>query len=173
MGTRAYAALLRAVNVGGTGKLAMGALARLCERAGFASVETYLASGNVVFTSASGEASVKADLERALRRHAGRPIAVQVRTGAELQDTLAENPFPAAAPSRVIVLFLEDAPPKGALAGVLAPDGEELVVRRREVFIHYPRGQGASKLRVPLAAIGTGRNLNTVAKLAAMTRALR
>jgi uncharacterized protein (DUF1697 family) len=44
-----YVALLRAVNVGGTGKLAMADLRTLCVKAGFERVATYLASGNVVF----------------------------------------------------------------------------------------------------------------------------
>ena len=43
-----FIALLRAVNVGGTGKLPMGDLKRLCEKAGFRNVRTYIASGNVV-----------------------------------------------------------------------------------------------------------------------------
>ena len=45
----AYVALLRAVNVGGTGKLPMTQLKAMCEAAGFLSVQTYIASGNVVF----------------------------------------------------------------------------------------------------------------------------
>ena len=63
----AFVALLRAVNVGGTGKLPMGELVRLCESAGFCSVSTYIASGNVVFSSRETEARVKARLEQALR----------------------------------------------------------------------------------------------------------
>ena len=43
-----FVVLLRAVNVGGTGKLPMGDLKRLCEKAGFRNVRTYIASGNVV-----------------------------------------------------------------------------------------------------------------------------
>ena len=62
----AFVALLRAVNVGGTGKLPMGELVRLCESAGFCSVSTYIASGNVVFSSRETEARVKARLEASL-----------------------------------------------------------------------------------------------------------
>ena len=43
-----FVVLLRAVNVGGTGKLPMGDLKRLCEKAGFRNVRTYIASGNVI-----------------------------------------------------------------------------------------------------------------------------
>lgn len=172
MATTAYAALLRAVNVGGTGKLAMSDLTRLCEREGFSSVKTYIASGNVVFTSRSREGAVKTALERALASHMGKPVAVHVRTAAELEATMAVNPFPKALPNRVIVLFVEEPPLNDVLTGVVARDGEELAIRGRELFVHFPRGQGTSKLKLPLAKISTGRNLNTVAKLAAMTRAL-
>ena len=44
-----YVALLRAVNVGGTGKLPMTDLRAMCEEAGFGKVQTYIASGNVLF----------------------------------------------------------------------------------------------------------------------------
>src|SRR6478735_3955744 len=53
-----YIALLRAVNVGGTGKLPMSELKAMCEKAGFTQVRTYIASGNVVFTSRKSETAV-------------------------------------------------------------------------------------------------------------------
>ena len=76
----AYVALLRAVNVGGTGKLAMAELKAMCEAAGFLSVRTYIASGNVVFQSPKTEVQVKAALEAALSTYAGKPVGVMVRT---------------------------------------------------------------------------------------------
>ena len=59
----AFIALLRAVNVGGTGKLPMSDLKAMCEASGFSGVRTYIASGNVVFTSGKSEAAVKKALE--------------------------------------------------------------------------------------------------------------
>jgi len=88
----AYAALLRAVNVGGTGKLPMTELARLCEREGLCDVKTYIQSGNVVFTSAKKEAAVKAALEKALERHMGKPVAVMVRTEWSRCDAAGSRP---------------------------------------------------------------------------------
>jgi len=167
----AYAALLRGINVGGV-KLVMTDLARLCTREGFDCVKTYIASGNVVFTTTKKEAAVRAALEGALAKHMTRPIPVLLRTAAELEATVAANPFPGVAGNRLLVFFLPDPPPRNALAGVVSPDGEELAVRGRELFVHYPNGMGQSKLKVPLWNVGTSRNLNTVVKLAAMTRAL-
>ena len=54
----------------------------------------------------------------------------------------------------------------------MIPGPEEVALVGRELFVHYPEGQGSSKLKIPFAKTGTGRNLNTVAKLAAMARAL-
>jgi uncharacterized protein (DUF1697 family) len=103
----AFVALLRAVNVGGTGKLPMGQLARMCEAAGFTAVRTYIASGNVVFGSKESEAAVEARLERTLHAYAGKPVGVLVRTAAEIAEVLAKNPFPRAAPNRTVAIFLD------------------------------------------------------------------
>jgi uncharacterized protein (DUF1697 family) len=168
----AFVALLRAVNVGGTGKLAMTDLVKLCEKAGFSGVKTYIQSGNVVFESSATEAKAKATLEKVLAAKLGKPVGVFVRAAAQLDRVLADNPFKQAPPNRVIVMFLDEAPPKDALAEVGAPGGEKLVLHGRELYIHYPDGQGVSKLKVPFASTGTGRNINTVTKLAAMARAL-
>ena len=79
-----YIALLRAVNVGGTGKLPMTELKAMCEAAGFSGVQTYIASGNVVFRAAHSEAHVKAALEKALAAYSGKPMGVLVHTAAEM-----------------------------------------------------------------------------------------
>ncbi len=70
----AFIVLLRAVNVGGTGKLPMSELKAICEAAGFAKVKTYIASGNVVFEGKASEAQVKAALEKRLLAYAGKPM---------------------------------------------------------------------------------------------------
>ena len=163
-----FVALLRAVNVGGTGKLPMSDLRALCTKAGFAGAVTYIQSGNVVFRSPLTEAKVRAKLEAALAARMGQPVGVLVRTGGELARVLRDNPFPEAPPNRVIVTFLGAPPPRGALAGVVAPGGERVKIDGREVFVHYPEGQGQSKLKIPFAKLGTGRNLNTVAALSGL-----
>jgi len=165
-----FVALLRAINVGGTGKLAMRELVTLCEAAGFTKVKTYIQSGNVLFESRLGEAKVKGKLEQLLAAKLGKPFDVLLRSAAELEAVLLHNPFKQAAPSRVLVLFLNEAPAKNALANLVVPANEEVKLHGREVFIHYPDGMGRSKLKLPLVATATGRNLNTVSKLAAMAR---
>jgi uncharacterized protein (DUF1697 family) len=165
-----FAALLRAINVGGTGKLAMSDLTRLCEEIGFVGAKTYIQSGNVLFESALPEAKALALLEKALTAHMGKPVGVLLRSAAELEAAIAENPFRDAAPNRVLILFLPRPEPQQALANIQIPGREALKLVGRELFIHYPDGMGGSKLKVPLAKLGTGRNLNTLRKLAEMAR---
>jgi uncharacterized protein (DUF1697 family) len=168
----AFVALLRAVNVGGTGKLPMTELKAMCERAGFSQVRTYIASGNVVFTSPKPEAQVKAALEQRLAAYAGKPVGAMVRTAAELAEVLRCNPFPQAKPNRTIVLFLDAPPAADATTGLKGQKDEEVRLGTRELYIHYGEGMADSKLVVPAAKVGTGRNVNTVAKLVALAAAL-
>lgn len=167
----AYIALLRAVNVGGTGKLPMADLKRIGEDAGFAHVRTYIASGNVLFASDSDEAAVKAALEARLEAYAGKRVGVLVRSAAEMAAIAAANPFPDAAPNRVVAIFLDAAPPVDALDAVTGRQDEELRRGTRELYVHYGDGMAHSKLRIPAAREGTARNMNTVAKLAALAGA--
>jgi uncharacterized protein (DUF1697 family) len=160
-----YVGLLRAVNVGGTGKLPMTELRAMCEAAGFAKARTYIASGNVVFEADRPEAAVKATLERALEIYAGKPVGVMIRTGPEIAAILAANPFPSAMPNRVMVIFLDEPPPADAAIGATSRADEEIALGTREIYVHYPTGMGNSKLKIPAAGSGTARNMNTVAKL--------
>jgi uncharacterized protein (DUF1697 family) len=161
-----YVALLRAVNVGGTGKLPMADLRAMADRAGFSNVRTYIASGNLLFESDADEAAVKAALEGALGAYAGKPVGVLVRTGQEMAAVVAANPFPNAPANRTVAIFLNVPPPSDVLAGVSGRRSEEIAAGVREIYVHYPDGQGESKLKIPAARAGTARNLNTVAKLA-------
>ena len=163
-----FVALLRAVNVGGTGKLPMGDLKRLCEKAGFRNVRTYIASGNVVAERVGGEAGAKAALEGELKAYAGKPVGAIVRTAAEMAEVAANNPFPDRSASRTVAIFLDHAPPCGALKDAKGQTREEARLGAREIYVHYPDGIGRSKLRIAAAGDGTARNMNTVARLAAM-----
>lgn len=167
-----YVALLRAVNVGGTGKLPMAELVRMCEAIGFTGVRTYIASGNAVFASKVKEPRVKALLEEALHAYAGKPVGVLVRTAAEMAEVLANNPFPDAPPNRTVAIFLDTPPPSDTLETLSGQTNEVVRLGRREVYVHYDDGMGTSKLKFPGAKAGTARNMNTIAKLAKMAAEL-
>jgi uncharacterized protein (DUF1697 family) len=167
-----YVALLRAVNVGGTGKLPMSDLKALCVAAGLARVETYIASGNVVFESRASAAKVKADLEAKLSAYAGKAMGVILRTGAEMAAVLEANPFPKAPPNLTVAIFLDDPPPPDALEHAKGREDEEMRLGLREIYVHYGAGMGRSKLKIPAAKDGTARNINTIAKLVEMAKEL-
>ena len=163
-------ALLRAINVTGTGLLRMEDLRAICTKLGFKDPRTYIASGNVVIGSKVTPEAAKAKIEKALLTKLGKPCRVIIRDLAELEAAERANPFPEAEPNRLMVLFLDEAPDKKALKDVKTPGGERLALKGRELFIHFPNGQGQSKLKVPFADVGTGRNLNTLRALIAMAR---
>lgn len=168
----AFAALLRAVNVGGTGALSMKDLQAICVDLGLEKVRTYIQSGNVVFETQLSEPILKQTLEHALSVKMGKDISVLVRTASELRAILAANPFPSVDPARLGVVFLPAAVPTDLLDGLVIPGREDVRLAGREIFVHYPDGMGRSKLKLPpRAASGTMRNLNTVARLAAMAEA--
>jgi uncharacterized protein (DUF1697 family) len=162
----AYIALLRAVNVGGTGPLPMTELKSMCVTEGFAEVKTYIASGNVVFTSKLSAARVKAALEKQLAAYVGKPVGVIIRTADEMAAVLKSNPFPKAAPNRTVAIFLDEPPPSDAFKDIKGQQDEEVRLGKREIYVAYgTAGMGRSKLKIPAAAKGTARNINTVAKL--------
>ncbi len=160
-----YVALLRAVNVGGTGKLPMADLRDMCQSVGFQHVRTYIASGNVVFASTDDASMVKSTLEAALATYAEKPVGVVVLTPEEIATVLAENPFADREPSRTMAIFLDGAPPASTLTGVTGRKDEDVALGQRVIYVHYGEGMADSKLKVPGAAKGTARNMNTVAAL--------
>jgi uncharacterized protein (DUF1697 family) len=167
-----YIALLRAVNVGGTGKLPMTGLKALCEQCGFANVRTYIASGNVLFHSPRTEAQVKTALEARLADYAGKSVGVLIRTAAEMAAVLAANPFADRPGNCTVAIFLDTPPPADALERATGLQQEEMRLGQREIYVFYGQGMGTSKLKIPFAKSGTARNMNTVAKLAEMARLL-
>jgi uncharacterized protein (DUF1697 family) len=169
------AALLRGINIGSHKRLAMPALREVVESLGHTDVETYLQSGNVVFTR-RGRADPGPALEAAIEKATGLDVAVVTRTGDELARVVEANPYPVSDPTKVVVGFLADAVELadlelGDLSGYL-PD--ELTVTGREVYVSVPNGQGRSKLMEALVkrrlrTTLTVRNWRTVTALAEMT----
>ena len=173
-------AFLRAVNVGGIGKVAMADLKALAEDIGLADPKTLLQSGNLVFEGAGkSPATIEKLLEREVVKRLGVETDIMVRTARELKAAIAHNPFPKEAksdPALLHVRFLKKAVDAAAVATLRgAIKGREIVKGTgREVFIYFPDGAGTSKLTNPiierqLGARGTSRNWNTVTKLAELT----
>lgn len=161
-------ALLRAVNVGGTGKMAMADLRELAEAAGFSEVRTYIQSGNLVFSTNKSPRAAKSALEQNLSSYADKPVGVVMRTADEMNDVLNANPFPDTEPSKVGVLFLDNPPRPDTIRTAKGQVDEEIELGKREIYVHYPSGMGRTKLRLASMSEGTVRNINTVSKLVKM-----
>lgn len=179
-----YVALLRAVNVGGRGRLPMADLRRVVEEVGHTDVATVLQSGNVAFTTSgrAGDESPDAlagEIEQALAAGAGLDTRVLVLSRDDLDCILAANPFPEVArddPSHLLLSFLWSVPPLGATIDVRYLDLERVEVRDRVAYLWYPGGVGRSKLtgaviEKALQTTTTARNWNTATKLSRLLQA--
>ena len=163
-----FISLLRAVNVGGTGKLPMEGLLHLCAEAGFAEARTYIASGNAIFRSDASEDEVRNALQARLHAYIGKPVGVLIRSAEEVAQVVADNPFSDKPGNRVMALFTDAPLPAHPLDGATGLHNEEVRLGRRELFIFYPDGMARTHLHLPSERTGTARNMNTVAKLAGL-----
>lgn len=170
-----YVALLRAVNLGKVGKIAMADLREVLASRSCVDVQTLLNSGNAVFGSKMRTtAAVEKDLEAALAARLGLETEVFVRTPEEWAAIVDGNPFAEMAtrdPSHLVVLVLRGEPQRAALRQLRASGPEEIEVGEGCLYITYPEGIGRSKLTAnpgwrTLGAVGTARNWNTVQKIA-------
>ena len=172
-------ALLRAVNVGGR-KVVMAELRAAAQAAGFRDVSTYIASGNLLFSPRADPAEEEAELERLIQAAFGIVVPVVVRAGEAWPDYLASCPMPEAAksePNRLLMLVPKRPPGPDAIAALQAraAPGEHLALAGDALWIHYGAGVGTSKLTPDaidraLGSPATGRNHNTVVKLAELAR---
>jgi uncharacterized protein (DUF1697 family) len=180
-----YVVLLRAVNVGGYGKLAMADFRKLLEELGFKNVQTYIQSGNAVFDAKGSAATVAKLIADALEKHTGAPVDLLIRTHEQLGEIIDGNPFAAEAKedgARVHAGFLFAEPPKSATEGldrIVAqyPDRRDrYYLRGSTLYLHLPDGAADTKFagkaleRALGGTPGTGRNWNTVVKLHAMSK---
>src|SRR6266516_8046438 len=172
----AFVSLFRGINVGGHQKIRMDELKDLHVSLGLKDVVTYIQSGNVVFTSDNADpAQLPGQIEDSFAKKFGFRVKVMVRTSAELNDIIANNPFqnqPTKESKWVVVIYLTTHPEKTALEDLqktyVGP--EELYLIGQELYIYYANGIGRSKLsgsfiEKKLKTIGTGRNWNTILQL--------
>ena len=174
-----WVALLRGINVGGNKRVAMADLRRLVEALGHDDVETVLQSGNVVFSSSKRSGDALADeLTKAIADELGMDVAVLVRSGRQLAEVVAANPFPAAVgdPKSLHAAFVSKAPTKAAVDTIdrSALGDDDFAVGPGVVYLRYTAGMQGSPLtkhvtEKTLGVTMTARNWNTVTKLAEMT----
>ncbi|MGY1914128.1 DUF1697 domain-containing protein [Blastococcus sp. SYSU DS0973] len=176
MSTR-YVALLRAINLGVTRRVAMPRLREVLTDRGYGAVRTHLASGNLLLDSPLAEADLAAELTKAIGEEFGLDVPVVVRTADELAAVLAADPLGHVAtdPSRYSVTFFPEPLQPERVAALPPGDGGDYVVRGRELYLWLPDGMqhgpmGGWTWDRLLGAAGTNRNWNTVRKLVELTR---
>lgn len=174
---RAWVLLLRGINVGGSGKLAMTDLREILQKLGAKQVATYIQTGNAVFTGTIAPAAFEDHVESEIERQCGfRPRAL-VMEAEDVAAALEAFPFPEGRthPKFANIWFCAETPTNPDLARLksLATETERFRLDTRFFFLDAPEGIGRSKLAAAVEkALGvpaTARNLNTVQKLVAMT----
>lgn len=171
-----YVAFLRAINVGGH-TVKMDRLRALFEEMGFGAVETFIASGNVIFDGDGGDApAMEGRIERHLREALGYEVATFLRTTAEVDAVARHWPFAAGQgeETTLFVSFLHGAPGEDGVRKLMAfrTADDDFAVHGREVY-WLRRGRSSdsdfsgARMEKALGMPGTMRNVSTVRKLAA------
>jgi uncharacterized protein (DUF1697 family) len=173
--------MLRGVNVGGHNQIKMDALRSLYASLGLKNPQTYVQSGNVVFTTKEQNlARLGQRIEAKIEQKCGFRPAVVLRTASELRDLIARNPFAKRTdihPGKLLVTFFNEEPDEDDYAVLqrVKAEGEVLKASGREFYLYFPNGAGNSKLFAATGKLkksGTSRNWNTVTKLVAMAEEL-
>jgi uncharacterized protein (DUF1697 family) len=174
----AAVALLRAVNLGSHQQIAMAGLRTAMEAVGFTEVRTLLQSGNVVFAGGKSGVATEERIEAAIAGHFGFTTQVMVRSASEWRKLIAGNPFTGMAeqdPGHLVLMALKQPAEAAAVEALRAAirGREEVRGGGRDLYVTYPEGIGRSKLgnqmiEKHLGSRCTGRNWNTVLKLAAL-----
>jgi len=175
-----YISMLRGINVGGHNRIKMTALRELFEALGLEQVQTYIQSGNVVFTAGKmPPLRVSKKIEERIAKDFGFRVPVVTRTSAEMGGVIESNPFlktKGIDPTKLHVTFLSEAPDPAALNKLepLAAKPDQFQSKGNEIYLYCPNGYSNTKLtnsaieRI-LAAPATTRNWNTVNKLYEMS----
>lgn len=172
-----YVAFLRAINVGGH-TVKMDYLRTLFEALGFTNVETFIASGNVIFDSPSRSSNaLEKKIEASLELTLGYAVATFIRSTSELAEIAGYQPFSDAdvsAAHALYVGFLAATPSDAAKQKLLALDlkSDRFQLNGRELYWLARTGFGDSefsgaRLEKTLGLQATLRNVTTVKKLAA------
>lgn len=169
-----YIAFLRAINVGGH-TVTMADLRRHFEALGYANVETFIASGNVLFDSSKKPVGLEREIEAGLASALGYEVATFIRTPAEVAAIAAYQPFGEGAVEKghtLYVTLLKAEPDAEARKRVLAlqNDADAFHFHDREFYWLRRGGHDSTKfsgaqLERLIKAPATARNINTFVRL--------
>ena len=168
--------MLRGVNMTGHNTIKMTGLVDLFRQIGYTDAETYIQSGNIVFTSRNRNISdVSSGIRKTILSEFRLNIAVITRTMDEMKKIISANPFleePGFDPSKMAVLFLELKPSDAQVLKVAGIDypPDKFSINSSEIYVYCPNGFGKTKLytnffEAKMKVTGTARNWRTVNKL--------
>jgi uncharacterized protein (DUF1697 family) len=165
-----YTSMLRGINVGGQKKVHMAELKSLYESLGFANVETYVQSGNVVFDSEEKDTEKLAkSIEGQIEKTFGFVVPVLVRSADDFRRVIENHPFKDEEPVRILVTFLYQHPEQSKLDDLSRYEDkvDKFAIGEQEIFLFCPGGYGRTKLsntffETKLGVVATTRNWKTV-----------
>lgn len=171
--------LLRGVNVSGANLVKMADLRAFLANLGFESVETYIQSGNAVFSSKQSAAEANRTISEAFPARFGFSPKMMLLSAREFSAAIEGNPFtdPGIDPARLHLGFMAEPPGEAALAALAhrARGREEYQIAGRVFYLFTPDGLGTSKfaagIEKALKAPVTFRNWRTVLALGALAGA--
>ena len=177
---KTYLCLLRGINVSGHNKIKRDELQKIFESLGACSIQTYIQSGNVIFTSTEENITVlTTTIERKIKQSFGFEVVVCIRTKDEFQRIVADNPFPAKEMDKLHVMFLSQVPTNPPLAEIekVKDTKEKFLIVGKEIYLYCPNGYGRTKLsntffERKLNVSATTRNWKTVTVLRSMVNSL-
>jgi uncharacterized protein (DUF1697 family) len=167
--------MLRGINVGGNKRVSMQLLKERYASLGFKDIQTYVQSGNVVFSGSGSVANIKEKIEVEIKRTFGFDVEVFIRTASELSELVQSSPFKGKDETKLHVTFLSQKPssvPVPELNSAKVGD-EDYRIAGREIYLYCPNGYGVTKLsnsffEKKLKVSATTRNWRTVNTLLAM-----
>ena len=171
---RRWVALLRGINVGGGNRVPMAELRTLAEALGWQNVQSYIASGNLIFQADGDPHDLESALRSAMVEHLDVDVPILILSAADFRKALATCPFEPEDGRHVHGMLLWSEPDFDESAyRALKTENEELDVQPGIAWLHAPDGIGRSKLAEKLGKVITGtritgRNLNTLRMLADM-----
>lgn len=176
-----FIALLRGINVGGHNRLPMAELRSRCTELGWRDVQTYIQSGNLLFSARGGTPALEAAIEKTILDNFGLSISVIIRSAQEWAGYPGSNPFPEASEREpaAVMLALSKRPLLEDAATELrkrAATSERIEQTGHALWIHFGSGSARSGITPVLldrlaGSPVTTRNWRTVLKLDELARA--
>lgn len=168
-----YIIILRGINVSGKNKLPMKDLQLLLQKLGYTDIQTYIQSGNVVLQTEELKEEVVSNIEEAITKTFGYEVPILIRTVAEWEKAIANNPYKDVEEKQQYFTFLSTIPSEKTIE--VDAKNDEFTILEDVVYINAVGGYGKTKLtnnfiENKLKVIATTRNLKTTLKLLEMAK---